>query len=80
MFKKKTEAKPVEFIEKIEEIEVDDEEEEIVDAEEEPTPKKVSKKETKKVEAPKLNLTADEVVAGIEFNINRAMQLLQLLK
>ena len=75
MFKKKAEEKPVEFEEKQEDIEVEDED--VIDAEEEP---KVSKKDIKKVESPKINLTADEVVAGIEFNINRAMQLLQLLK
>ena len=75
MFKKKSEAEEAKSEEKVEELEIEDEDEDEVEESEEP-----ATKSSKKVEAPKINLTAEEVIAGIEFNINRAVRLLQLLK
>jgi hypothetical protein len=75
--KKKEETK----IEEVEEEEYEDEpaEEEIEDEEEETEEYKKFKKPIKKTQSI-TKLTADEVIAGVEFNLQRANYLLQLLK
>jgi hypothetical protein len=60
-----------------EEVEEEQEEEEAV---EEAKPVKKVVPQPKPKEAPQVNLTAEEVISAIEFNLARAHQLLALLK
>jgi len=81
MFKSKKENK----VEEIEEAKPVDDVEEIEDEiEDETTPVKDNKEEVESEEVPtpeqKVNLTPGEVISIVEFNLNRAIQSLQLLK
>ena len=63
-----------------EQDEESDDQEEIPEIEEAEEPKSKKNTPSIKEEAPRVNLTAEEIVSAIEFNIARAGQLLQLLK
>ena len=79
MFKPKKKTESVEEIkEAVEEPEIT--EEEIEEEEEKPEEESKETTEDKPAEEQKVNLTPGEVISIVEFNLQRAIQSLQLLK